>query len=221
MRQLLPFVPVATLILAAACSSKDSGGDKTSPTDAGSDTATDADPPIDAGTEDADAAPSGPLSASYVDFSINHIILAGQSNALGNDATTILSSTQSYANLSFDTGVIPLTDCGDEGCATYQTPTGFIPLVEGDSYYYPVEDARLGPREPSVQAREGRLPVRDHPRLSGPARHPRQRHRAEWQHLLVREPRRLQLPGGGPREVLRPAHDGRHECEGPRGDRGS
>lgn len=145
MRQLLPFVPVVTLVLAAACSSKDSGGDKTTPTDAGTDTSTpDAEAPTDAGTEDAEAGPLGPLSPSYVDFSINHVILAGQSNALGNDATTILSSVQIYGNLSFDTGVIPLADCGDEGCTTYQTPTGFAPLVEGDSYYYPVETPASG-----------------------------------------------------------------------------
>ncbi len=146
MRQLLSFVPVATLILAAACSSKDSGGDETTPTDAGTDSTapSDADTLVDAGTEDAEAGPTGPLSSSYVDFSINHIILAGQSNALGNDATTILSSAQNYGNLSFDTGVIPLTGCGDEGCTTYQTPTGFTPLVEGDSYYYPVETPASG-----------------------------------------------------------------------------
>ena len=87
----------------------------------------------------ADAATPNPLSASYVDFEINHVLLAGQSNSVGNGGKPPMTLTQPYTNLMFDTGTMPMSNCDQEGCkdSGYQTPTEFKPLVEGDYYFDP------------------------------------------------------------------------------------
>lgn len=93
-------------------------------------------PSVDASVPDVEA------PRVYVAKDINHILLAGQSNAVALNAD-ITSRTQPYSNLSFNTGVMPMTACSGEGCAAYQVPTHFIPLVEGDSFFSgsPVETA--------------------------------------------------------------------------------
>jgi hypothetical protein len=80
----------------------------------------------------------------YVHFDINHVLSTGQSNATANDATTILSKTQPYNNLMFDTGVLPGTGCGRDYCAAYEKPTKLVPLVEGDKFFYPIETMSSG-----------------------------------------------------------------------------
>ena len=148
MRRGLSILSAFGVLVAAACSSSGGGGGNPAPNDAGPDAPTEIDGAVpDAGEPDTgvDAGPDPLLlGPGYTDFSINHVILAGQSNALGNDAKTILSINPIDGNLSFDTGVIPLGGCGDDGCTGYQTPTGFAPLIEGDSYYYPVETPASG-----------------------------------------------------------------------------
>lgn len=114
--------------------------------DAGRDAEIDA--ASDAGVDaDADAAPP------FVDYDVNHVLLAGQSNSVGNSGTPVLSTTQPYANLRFDTGVLSMKGrpsdanlgCDGEGCSVYETPTGFLPLVEGDQYFdYAVETPASG-----------------------------------------------------------------------------
>lgn len=71
----------------------------------------------------------------YVPKDINHILVNGQSNAVAlNSIPTTL--TQPYNNLSFNTGVMPMTNCiGNDGCQIYQSPSSFIPLVEGDTFF--------------------------------------------------------------------------------------
>lgn len=92
----------------------------------------------DGGAVDADA------PVPYVHFDVNHVLSTGQSNSTANDATTILSKTQPYANLMFDTGVLTGSGCGRDYCTTYEKPTKFLPLVEGDRFFYPVETMSSG-----------------------------------------------------------------------------
>ena len=135
------------LVLAFAASCK-SSSDKPTPPDAG---IADGGAADDASSQDSGPARTGPLDPLYVDSAINHVILAGQSNALGIGTlqNTVLSTTQPATNLMFDVGVIPLAGCNGDGCLTYQTPSAFAPLVEGDQYgttdfNYPVETPASG-----------------------------------------------------------------------------
>ncbi len=77
---------------------------------------------------------------------INHILSTGQSNSVSNGGTPVLSSTQPYTNVMFDTGIMTGGSCGDgQGCKAYQTPASFVPLVEGDSFFnFPVETMSAG-----------------------------------------------------------------------------
>jgi hypothetical protein len=94
------------------------------------------------GGADAD---TGPLSASYTDFAVNHVLITGQSNSVSNSGTPVLSTTQPFTNLMFDTGVMPMSGCDGNGCTTYQAPTSLVPLVEGDKFFdYAVETAAAG-----------------------------------------------------------------------------
>ena len=96
--------------------------------------------------------PDGGVSPAYTAFDINHVLITGQSNETGNDATTILSTAQPFTNLMFDTGPMSMqggfkfnartgirgasiAGCDDFGCTSYQPPTSFKPLVEGDNYF--------------------------------------------------------------------------------------
>ncbi len=101
-----------------------------------------------------------PALPSYVDFDINHVLITGQSNSVSNGGTPGISKTQPYGNLMFDTGVMSMKGgfvdptnhasgaketCDGEGCTTYEEPTKFVPLVEGDNYYdYDVETCASG-----------------------------------------------------------------------------
>jgi hypothetical protein len=76
---------------------------------------------------------------------VNHVLSTGQSNSIGFAAHTVLSKEQPFANLMFDTGVIPATSCDDEGCLEYEAPRSLVPLVEGDHYFAePVETMSSG-----------------------------------------------------------------------------
>ncbi|HEY8074822.1 MAG TPA: hypothetical protein VIF62_11950 [Labilithrix sp.] len=86
----------------------------------------------------------GDTGVPYVDFDINHIVSTGQSNSVSHGGIPPLSMTQPYANLSFDVGVMTMQDCEDKGCRTYQQPSTFVPLVEGDSFWWPVETMSNG-----------------------------------------------------------------------------
>jgi hypothetical protein len=108
----------------------------------------------DAADAQVDAAPSGPLTANYVDYAINHILETGQSNAVASGARpentftagTTFTSVQPFGNLMFDTGVMTAgpkpgvpggTNCDGSGCpaAAYRTPIGFVPLIENDAFF--------------------------------------------------------------------------------------
>jgi hypothetical protein len=104
---------------------------------------------------DAPVVDNGPLSVTYKDADLNHILSTGQSNAVASGArpsttipqgTVAITSTQPYANVMFNTGVMTSASCNGAGCpkASYVTPTSFVPLVEGDSFFggsYVVETA--------------------------------------------------------------------------------
>ncbi len=92
---------------------------------------------------DAGDAPPAP-AVPYVDFAINHILITGQSNSVALEGKPVLSTTQPFGNLMFNTGVMPMTECDGAGCKTYDTPSSFVPLVEGDTFFSPVETASSG-----------------------------------------------------------------------------
>jgi len=88
--------------------------------------------------------PPGPAFA-YKHYDINHVLSTGQSNAVTNGGTPVLSTTQPFGNLSFNTGVMPMSSCNANVCRVYQTPSGFKPLVEGDQFFgYGVETLSSG-----------------------------------------------------------------------------
>jgi hypothetical protein len=88
--------------------------------------------------------PTGDPPVPYEHFDINHVISTGQSNSVAHEGRPILSTSQPYANLMFDVGIMTSGTCEREGCRTYQKPNGFLPLVEGDSFWYPVETMSAG-----------------------------------------------------------------------------
>lgn len=101
------------------------------PEDAGQDADTpDAEEPVDP--------PDPPYQ--FHRYDVNHILSTGQSNSVGNGASTVLSTTQPYRNVMFDTGVMTSSNCDGQVCRTYNVPNSFVPLVEGDRFFnYSVE----------------------------------------------------------------------------------
>ncbi len=94
----------------------------------------------DGGGDAATSGPAAPTAVPYVHFDVNHVLSTGQSNSVANGGTPVLDVTQPYANLMFSSGVIPASGCGDaRGCTAYDKPTAFVPLVEGDTFFYPVQ----------------------------------------------------------------------------------
>lgn len=94
----------------------------------------DAETPNGGGTSGTSGTSSG-TSSTTDPSAIHHVLSTGQSNAIGFAAQSVLSTAQPYANLMFDTGVIPASSCDDDGCRSYDAPTSFVPLVEGDRYF--------------------------------------------------------------------------------------
>ncbi len=86
----------------------------------------------------------GDTGAPYVAFDINHVVSTGQSNSVAHGGVPPLSMAQPYGNLMFDVGVMTMQDCEDKGCKTYQKPSSFVPLVEGDTFWWPVETMSNG-----------------------------------------------------------------------------
>ncbi|HVH40974.1 MAG TPA: hypothetical protein VM925_01485, partial [Labilithrix sp.] len=94
-------------------------------------------PDVDASSTEAGEPEPPPIP--YVHFDVNHVLSTGQSNSVANDAVPVLTTTQPYANLMFDVGIMTAASCDGDGCTAYQKPSSFLPLVEGDSFWYPVE----------------------------------------------------------------------------------
>lgn len=85
--------------------------------------------------EDADQRPPVP----YRHFDVNHILSTGQSNSVAHEGRPVLTTSQPYGNLMFDVGVMTSGACEADGCRTYEKPKSFVPLMEGDTFWYPVE----------------------------------------------------------------------------------
>ncbi|MBX3226212.1 MAG: hypothetical protein KIT84_28430 [Labilithrix sp.] len=101
---------------------------------------------------------SGAPAEPYVDFDVNHVLVTGQSNSVANGGTPPLSTTQPFANLMFDTGVMPMSRCDGEGCKTWNEPTSFVPLVEGDTFFdYAVETPAAGLANEVTHLRAGHV----------------------------------------------------------------
>jgi hypothetical protein len=148
------------LALAAACGSGTSGTegssgatnvDPTRPTGSGGPGDPNAGPgtsggPVGSanGQDGGDADGGEPPPVPYQHFDVNHVLSTGQSNAVANDGKPVLSTTQPYANLMFDTGVLTGTGCDGNGCTSYEQPTSFVPLVEGDTFFSPIETMSSG-----------------------------------------------------------------------------
>lgn len=67
-------------------------------------------------------------------MTLHHVLVTGQSNATGFAAHPALTTDGSAKNFMFDTGVITVTDCDDDGCTTREEATKLVPLHEGDTY---------------------------------------------------------------------------------------
>ena len=85
-----------------------------------------------------------PAPIPYQHFDVNHVLSTGQSNSVAHEGRPVLSTTQPYSNLMFDVGVMTSGTCEREGCRTYQKPSSFVPLKEGDTFWYPVETMSSG-----------------------------------------------------------------------------
>jgi hypothetical protein len=83
--------------------------------------------------------PAPPMPVPYQHFDVNHILSTGQSNSVANGGTPPLDLTQPYSNLMFSSGVMSASGCDAAGCTTYDKPTALVPLVEGDTFFYPVQ----------------------------------------------------------------------------------
>ncbi len=91
-----------------------------------------------------DPPPPLPPPEPYVAFDVNHVISTGQSNSVAHEGRPVISLTQPFSNLMFDVGVMTSGVCEHDGCREYQQPSSFIPLTEGDSFWYPVETMSSG-----------------------------------------------------------------------------
>jgi hypothetical protein len=155
MRHLRP-VDLAALGLAlVACGS---GGSSAANVGAGASSSVDPTAPTATGVPSGSAQPPGgargqdagdggeaePPPVPYRHFDVNHILSTGQSNAVANDGVPILSTTQPYANLMFNSGVMPANACDGNGCSVYEKPTSLVPLVEGDTFFKPIETMSSG-----------------------------------------------------------------------------
>ena len=138
---------------------RDGNADARADADAGSDA--DADAGADADADAMPPPPAGPLSPTYVDYDISHILSTGQSNSVANGGAPPLTLTQPYSNLMFDTGPMSMkgsaaapagcaginVGCcdGNNGCRTFETPASLVPLVEGDRFFdFKVESSSAG-----------------------------------------------------------------------------
>jgi hypothetical protein len=116
-----------------------------------------------AGGDSGASADAPPKPIPYTHFDVNHILSTGQSNAVANDGVPILSTSQPYGNLMFDSGVIPASSCDRNGCTAYDKPTMLVPLVEGDVFFGPVETMSSGlANEASKLAKEIYLAGKPH-----------------------------------------------------------
>lgn len=88
--------------------------------------------------------PVEPPPVPYQHFDVNHVLSTGQSNAVANDGKPVLSTTQPYGNLMFDSGIMTGSGCDGDGCTHYDKPVSFLPLVEGDTFFSPIETMSAG-----------------------------------------------------------------------------
>lgn len=135
----------------AACdsSSPDGAGDAPSPpagtpAPGGGPPGASAAPPSGGTDDDSGGGEAPEAPTPYVAFDVNHVISTGQSNSVAHEARPPITSTQPFTNLMFNVGVMTSGVCDREGCRTYEKPTAFAPLVEGDSFWYPVETMSSG-----------------------------------------------------------------------------
>ena len=141
-RALALLASLASLATASACQDDTSGPGarprKADPTQPG------AGPSDDGGGSTVDSGSVEPEARPYVHYDVNHVLSTGQSNSVANDGVPLLTTAQPYSNLMFDVGVMTAADCDGDGCTAYQKPSSFLPLVEGDSFWYPVETMSSG-----------------------------------------------------------------------------
>lgn len=122
-------ITAAVLVASVACSSSSERSRTTTTTTSPND-------PRSPESPDRSGNSTGPAAPTpYQHFDINHVLSTGQSNAVAIDAAPPVTIAQPYANLKFDTGVIPARECDGDGCRAYASPRGFVPLVEGDVFF--------------------------------------------------------------------------------------
>lgn len=160
LRSLLLLASIGGTSIFAACDSSSTspgdgtGGSSTDPTNPGSSSGGGGSSNGASGSSANGSTSSGGASSSggidpdppvpYQHFDINHVISTGQSNSVAHEGRPVLSTSQPYSNLMFDVGVMTSGTCDRQGCRVYQKPTGFSPLTEGDTFWYPVETMSSG-----------------------------------------------------------------------------
>jgi hydroxyethylthiazole kinase-like sugar kinase family protein len=71
------------------------------------------------------------FDSTSFDTTLNHILVTGQSLSRGFSSSPVLTTTQPYNNLKFNTGTMN-ADYFANGAAVNVSPTSFVPLVEND-----------------------------------------------------------------------------------------
>lgn len=145
----LPFRTCAVLMIAAACgpTGASSSDPTTSNEPALSPPPRDGDvagPPDARAAAGADGGDTEPPPVPYQAFDVNHVLSTGQSNAVALGGVPPLSVAQPFDNLMFDVGVMTASSCDGDGCTRYDAPSKFVPLVEGDTFFYPTETMSSG-----------------------------------------------------------------------------
>ncbi len=143
------FSPILLMSSFAACGDSGPHGDAVrddTPTSPDGDGGTSIDGSRSDGVSSTDGGDAGeePPPVPYQHFDVNHVLSTGQSNSVAHEGRPVVSTTQPYGNFMFDVGIMTSGDCEGDGCRTYQKPTRFVPLVEGDSFWWPVETMSAG-----------------------------------------------------------------------------
>lgn len=142
------------LVVAASCNADEPNGTSSSsspepaapasPGGAGDSTPADGAGGAGGSSSDGGAGETGETPVPYVHYDVNHVISTGQSNSVAHEGRPPITSVQPFTNLMFDVGVMTSGVCEAQGCRVYQKPSSFVPLVEGDTFWYPVETMSSG-----------------------------------------------------------------------------
>lgn len=153
----------AAVALGVACDGGGSSKAKTDPPPEEPSAPPGAPHPREAATEPPAASEEPPVTPRpYQHFDVNHVLSTGQSNSVAHEGRPVLTKAQPYGNLMFDVGVMTSGQCETQGCRTFEEPSSFLPLVEGDTFWYPVETMSSGLANEATKLAKERYGVPTH-----------------------------------------------------------